>query len=57
MIHNERNIQADRRRHIGTHIQTDRRTDMHIESEKYSGGHKGDIQRHTFRRTEGHTYI
>jgi len=44
-------------RHTVTHIQTDRRADIHIESEKYSGGQKGDIQRHTFRRTEGHTYI
>ena len=44
-------------RHTETHIQTDRRKDLHIESEKHSGGQRGDIQRHTFRRTEGQTYI
>src|SRR6218665_3201981 len=44
-------------RHTETHIQTDRRTGILIESEKHSGGQKGDIQGHTFRRTEGQTYI
>src|SRR6218665_2904216 len=43
--------------HTDTHIQTDRRADIHIQSGKHSGGQKGDIQRHTFRRTEGQTYI
>src|SRR6218665_3769124 len=44
-------------RHTETHIQTDRRAGIHIQSEKHSGGKKGYIQRHTFRRTEGRTYI
>jgi len=30
---------------------------MHIQLEKHSGGQKGDIQRHTFRRTEKQSYI
>src|SRR6218665_410415 len=43
--------------HTDTHIQTDRRADIHIQLEKHSGGKKGNIQRHTFRRTEGQAYI
>src|SRR6218665_3484553 len=44
-------------RHTETHIQTDRKTVIHIQSEKHSGERKGDIQRHTFRRTEKQSYI
>src|SRR6218665_2495469 len=44
-------------RHTETHIKTDRRTCIHIQSDKHSGERKGHIQTHTFRRTEGQAYI
>src|SRR6218665_2844819 len=44
-------------RHTETHIKTDSRTCIHIQSDKHSGERKGHIQTHTFRRTEGQAYI
>lgn len=39
-----RNADIQDIKNIQTNIQTDRRTDMHIESEKHSDERKGDIQ-------------
>src|SRR6218665_3629262 len=58
-IYSQRNIQEDRwETYSQTHIQADRRTYIHIQSEKHSGGQMGDIQSdtHSGGQKDRHTY-